>query len=63
MNTLNDEFKAGAEQYAARLRADRERRENHGKTTADNGQRFADHLQAKIEEQRANGTRININNL
>ena len=63
MPDLHDDFRAAAEEYANRLAAKREAENNPGKTTTDNGQRFADHLQAKIEEQRANGTRININNL
>lgn len=63
MPDLHDEFKAAAEEYANRLAAERERKENPHKTHRSNADAFAEHLTQQLEEQRINGTRINIHNL
>lgn len=63
MTDIHDEFRAAAEEYANRIAAKREAENNPGKTTADNGQRFAKHIEQQLNEQRANGTRIDTTNL
>lgn len=63
MPDLHDQFHAAAEEYANRLAAEREARENPRKTTANNAAAFAEHLEQQLEEQRANGMRIDTTNL
>ena len=63
MNTIHDEFRAAAEEYANRLAAKREAANNPAKTRRDNADAFKEHIEQQIAEQRANGTRININNI
>lgn len=63
MTDLHDQFRAAAEEYANRIAAKREAENSPGKTTADNGQRFAKHIEQQLNEQRANGTRLDLNTL
>lgn len=63
MPDLHDDFRAAAEEYTQRLRDDHERRNNPRKTTTENGQKFAAHIEQQINEQRADGTRLDINTL
>lgn len=48
MNNIHDDFKAAAEEYAQRLRDDKERRNNPNSST-DNAQMFAEHLEAALK--------------
>ena len=63
MPDLHDDFRAAAEEYANRLAAKREAENNPAKTRRDNADAFKEHIEQQIAEQRANGTRININNI
>ena len=63
MPDLLDEFRGAAEEYAQRLRDDRERRNNPGKSSRDNADAFAHYIEQQINEQRADGTRLDINTL
>ena len=62
MTDIHDEFKAAAHIYSDRLKAEKEARENPGKTRRDNAQAFKEHIEQQLAEQRANGTRIDITN-
>ena len=46
MSDLHDQFHAAAEEFANRLAAEREARENPRKTTAENGDKFAAHMES-----------------
>lgn len=63
MNTLNDDFKAAAEEYANRIAAKREAENNPAKTRRDNADAFKEHIEQQLAEQRATGMRIDITNL
>lgn len=63
MNTIHDEFRAAAEEYANRIAAKREAENNPAKTRRDNANAFKEHIEQQIAEQRANGTRLDINNI
>lgn len=63
MTDIHDEFRAAAEEYANRIAAKREAESNPGKTTRDNADAFANYIEQQLEEQRANGTRIDTTNL
>ena len=63
MSDLHDQFHAAAEEYANRLAAKREAESNPGKTTRDNADAFANYIEQQLNEQRANGTRIDTTNL
>ena len=63
MPDLHDDFRAAAEEYTQRLRGDRERRNNPGKSSRDNADAFANYIEQQINEQRANGTRLDLNTL
>ena len=63
MPDLHDDFRAAAEEYTQRLRDDRERRNNPGKSSRDNADAFANYIEQQINEQRANGTRLDLNTL
>ena len=63
MPDLHDEFKAAGIEYAQRLRDDRERRENPGKARTDAADKFAAHIEQQINEQRASGMRLTLDNL
>lgn len=60
---IRQQFAAAAEEYAQRLRDERERRENPGKARTDAADKFAAHLEQQINEQRANGMRLTLENL
>lgn len=62
-NDIHDEFRAAAEEYANRIAAKREAENNPAKTRRDNADAFAKHIEQQINEQRANGTRIDTTNL
>lgn len=63
MSDIHDQFHAAAEEYANRLAAKREAESNPGKTTANNAAAFAEHLEQQLNEQRANGMRLDTSNL
>ena len=63
MTDIHDEFKAAAEIRAQQIRDAREAKQDPVKTTRDNADAFAEHLDQQLNEQRANGTRIEITNL
>lgn len=52
MSDINEALRDAAEVYAQRLRDERERRENPGKTTAENGDRFAAHMESILAARR-----------
>ena len=60
MNTLNDDFKAAAEEYANRIAAKREAENNPAKTRRDNADAFSNYIEQQINEQSANGMRLDI---
>ena len=60
---IRQEFAAAAEEYANRLAAKREAAKNPAKTRRDNADAFANYIEQQINEQSANGTRLDINNL
>src|SRR5699024_3629384 len=62
-NDISQEFRAATEEYANRLAAKREAENNPAKTRRDNADAFKEHIEQQLAEQRANGTRININTL
>ena len=49
---IRQEFRAAAEEYANRLAAKREAESNPRKTTRDNADAFAEHLEAILAQQR-----------
>lgn len=51
MPDLHDEFKAAAEIRAQQIRDAREAKQDPGKTTRDNGNAFAEHVQALITQR------------
>lgn len=63
MNDINEAFRDAAEVYAQRLREAREAKENPRKITKNNAGLFAQHLTDQLNEQRANGMRLDTNNL
>lgn len=63
MSDIHDAFKAAGEEAAARIRAQREAKENPHKTHGDTAQAFAEHLEQQLNEQRANGMRLDTTNL
>lgn len=60
---IRQQFAAAAEEYANRLAAKREAANNPAKTRRDNAEKFANYIEQQINEQRANGMRLDINNL
>ena len=52
MSDIHEEFKAGAEAYAQRLREDRERRDNPRKSRADNADAFTAHVESILAARR-----------
>lgn len=52
MPDLHDDFRAAAEEYTQRLRDDRERRNNPGKSSRDNADAFAEHAEALLARLR-----------
>ena len=48
---IRQEFAAAGQIRAQQIRDERERRENPGKTTRDNGNAFAEHVQALITQR------------
>lgn len=63
MTDIHDEFRAAAHIYSDRLKAEKEARENPGKSSRDNADAFANYIEQQINEQRAEGTRLDINTL
>lgn len=63
MSDINEAFRDAAEVYAQRLRDERERRESPRKNTDNNAAAFAEHLEQQLNEQRANGMRLDTTNL
>ena len=63
MTDIHDEFRAAAEEYANRIAAKREAENNPAKTRRDNADAFANYVEQQINEQSANGTRLDINTL
>ena len=63
MTDLHGQISAAAEEYANRLAAKREAANNPAKTRRDNADAFKEHIEQQLNEQRANGTRIDITNL
>lgn len=63
MTDIHDEFRAAAEEYANRLAAKREAENNPAKTRRDNADAFKEHIEQQLAEQRANGMRLDTNNL
>ena len=51
MTDIHDEFKAAAEIRAQQIRDAREAKQDPGKTTRDNGNAFAEHVQALITQR------------
>ena len=60
---IRQEFAAAAHIYSDRLKAEKEARENPGKTRRDNADAFSNYIEQQINEQSANGTRLDITNL
>lgn len=52
MNDINEALRDAAEVYAQRLRDERERRENPRKATAENGDKFAAHIEQQLQARR-----------
>ena len=52
MPDLHDDFRAAAGEYTQRLRGDHERRENPRKATAENGDKFAAHMESILAARR-----------
>lgn len=63
MTDIHTEFKAAAEIRAQQIRDAREAKQDPDKTTRDNADAFANYIEQQINEQRANGTRIDTTNL
>lgn len=63
MNDIQQQFRAAAEEYANRLAAKREAENNPAKTRRDNADAFKEHIEQQLAEQRANGMRLDTNNL
>ena len=51
MSDINEAFKAAGQIRAQQIRDERERRENPRKTTAENGNAFAEHVEALITQR------------
>lgn len=52
MNDINEALRDAAEVYANRLAAKREARENPRKATAENGDKFAAHIEQQLQARR-----------
>lgn len=52
MPDLHDDFRAAAHIYSDRLKAEKEARENPRKTTAENGDKFAAHMESILAARR-----------
>ncbi|MCT1437166.1 hypothetical protein [Brachybacterium paraconglomeratum] len=63
MPDLHHDFRAAAEEYANRIAAKREAENNPAKTRRDNADAFSNYIEQQINEQRANGARLDITNL
>lgn len=52
MNDINEAFKAAGQIRAQQIRDERERRENPRKATAENGDKFAAHIEQQMQARR-----------
>ena len=50
MSDINEAFKAAGQIRAQQIRDERKRRENPRKTTSENGQKFAEHLESILAQ-------------
>lgn len=52
MSDINEAFKAAGQIRAQQIRDERERRENPRKNTAENGDKFAAHIEQQLQARR-----------
>lgn len=62
MNNIQDDFRAGAEAYAQQLRDAKAAKDNPKVTTAENGERFAAVVQARLDQLREESSITDITN-